>query len=92
MEEQAIEPPRRSCGTQLIFILYGVASLLGWNALLTKLDFFFIFFKRDESECKFFFSEFYIKYIISFFAHNKRKFIFSKISINRWYNRFHIFF
>ena len=39
MEEISPEPPRRF-GYELIFILYGVASLLGWNALLTKLDFF----------------------------------------------------
>ena len=35
--------PRSYLSTKIIFILFGVASLLGWNALLTELDFFDFF-------------------------------------------------
>ena len=34
------ESPKSHFSTKLIFILFGVASLLGWNALLTELKFF----------------------------------------------------
>jgi len=34
------ESPKSYFSTKLIFILFGVASLLGWNALLTELKFF----------------------------------------------------
>ena len=66
MEEQAIEPPRRSCGTQLIFILYGVASLLGWNALLTKLDFFSYFLKGMNPSVSFSFLNFILNILFLF--------------------------
>ena len=32
--------PQSSMSTKIVFILFGVASLLGWNALLTELQFF----------------------------------------------------
>ena len=32
--------PKRKCIDKVIFIFFGIASLLGWNALLTELDFF----------------------------------------------------
>ena len=66
MEEQAIEPPRRSCGTQIIFILYGVASLLGWNALLTKLDFFSYFLKGMNPSVSFSFLNFILNILFLF--------------------------
>ena len=66
MEEHAIEPPRRSCGTQLIFILYGVASLLGWNALLTKLDFFSYFLKGMNPSVSFSFLNFILNILFLF--------------------------
>jgi equilibrative nucleoside transporter 1/2/3 len=37
------EAPKGNLSTKIIFILFGVASLLGWNALLTELDFFDFF-------------------------------------------------
>ena len=36
----SISPPKGSTSIKLIFILFGVASLLGCNALLTELSFF----------------------------------------------------
>lgn len=42
MEENTNVPPSKFMN-KAIFIFFGIASLLGWNALLTKLDFFFYF-------------------------------------------------
>ena len=38
--EEGNSPPQSVLTTKIIFILFGVASLLGWNALLTELSFF----------------------------------------------------
>ena len=38
IEENSV--PKSFLSTKIIFILFGVASLLGWNALLTELSFF----------------------------------------------------
>ena len=42
MEEKTNEPSSTFMN-KVIFIFFGIASLLGWNALLTKLDFFNFF-------------------------------------------------
>ena len=65
-QEQAEQAPKRSCGTQLIFILYGVASLLGWNALLTKLDFFSYFLKGMNPSVSFSFLNFILNILFQF--------------------------
>ena len=41
--ETESSPPQSHFTIKIIFILFGVASLLGWNALLTELDFFATF-------------------------------------------------
>ena len=41
--EKDSNAPSSYFSTKLIFILFGVGSLLGWNALLTELDFFQFF-------------------------------------------------
>ena len=64
--EQQEQAPKRSCGTQLIFILYGVASLLGWNALLTKLDFFSYFLKGMNPSVSFSFLNFILNILFQF--------------------------
>ena len=63
MEELSPETPKKKFGFQLIFILYGVASLLGWNALLTKLDFFNHFLKGMNPSTSFSF----LNYILNIF-------------------------
>ena len=40
MEEQGNKAPPSTFINKVIFLFIGIASLLGWNALLTKLDFF----------------------------------------------------
>ena len=42
-EQLNSDSPKGSLYTKIIFILFGVASLLGWNALLTELIFFDFF-------------------------------------------------
>lgn len=39
MDEEATAPPTKFIN-KIIFIFFGIASLLGWNAVLTELDFF----------------------------------------------------
>ena len=40
MEEYGVSGPPSAFINKVIFLFLGIASLLGWNALLTKLDFF----------------------------------------------------
>ena len=65
MEEISPEPPRRF-GYELIFILYGVASLLGWNALLTKLDFFIYYLEGMNPSTSFSFLNFFLNIFFQF--------------------------
>ena len=37
------DAPKGSIGTRIIFIFFGIASLLGWNALITEIPFFLHF-------------------------------------------------
>ena len=66
MEESSAEPPKKNCGIQIIFILYGVASLLGWNALLTKLDFFIYFLEGMSPSVSFSFLNFILNIFFLF--------------------------
>lgn len=43
MEGIEYEPPKSHLFDKIILIFFGIAALLGWNALLTELDFFFYF-------------------------------------------------
>ena len=52
------ETPKGNFGIQLIFIFFGIASLLGWNALLTKLDFFTYFLEGMKPNTSFSFLNF----------------------------------
>ena len=65
MEEPA-ESPRIKFGIQLIFIFYGIASLLGWNALLTKLDFFIFFLEGMKPSMSFSFLNFVLNIFFQF--------------------------
>ena len=38
--EKELDRPKGTRTTKIVFILFGVASLLGWNALLTEIEFF----------------------------------------------------
>ena len=58
MEELSSVAPKGNFGIQLIFIFFGIASLLGWNALLTKLDFFMYFLEGMKPSTSFSFLNF----------------------------------
>lgn len=60
------EPPKKSIGIQITFIFYGIASLLGWNALLTKLDFFSHFLKDMKPKTTFSFLNFFLNIVFQF--------------------------
>ena len=66
MEELATEAPKKNFGIQLIFILYGLSSLLGWNALLTKLDFFTYFLTGMKPSTSFSFLNFILNIFFQF--------------------------
>jgi hypothetical protein len=58
MEELSSVAPKGNFGIQLIFIFFGIASLLGWNALLTKLDFFMYYLEGMKPSTSFSFLNF----------------------------------
>lgn len=60
------EPPKKSIGIQITFIFYGIASLLGWNALLTKLDFFSYFLGDMKPNTTFSFLNFFLNIVFQF--------------------------
>ena len=66
MEKLASEAPKGNFGIQLIFIFFGVASLLGWNALLTKLDFFIYFIGGMKPSTSFSFLNFILNIFFQF--------------------------
>ena len=66
MEELSPEAPQRRFGYEIIFILYGVASLLGWNALLTKLDFFIYYLEGMNPATSFSFLNFILNIVFQF--------------------------
>ena len=41
------EAPKGNLSTKIIFILFGVASLLGWNAIMSELPFFTFMLTHD---------------------------------------------
>ena len=60
------ETPKGNFGIQLIFIFFGIASLLGWNALLTKLDFFTYFLEGMKPSTTFSFLNFILNILFQF--------------------------
>ena len=72
MEELTPEAPQRRFGFELIFTLYGVASLLGWNALLTKLDFFIYFLEGMNPATSFSFLNFILNILFQFLLITKK--------------------
>ena len=64
MEE--IEAPHSSFSTKFMFIIFGVASLLAWNALLTELPFFDYFLHDMNPYVSFSFLNFILNIIFQF--------------------------
>lgn len=51
--DKANNEPQATFSIKLIFILFGIASLLGWNALLTEIGFFMRFLKSMKPDISF---------------------------------------
>ena len=64
--EAETESPKPTIGIKITFVLYGVASLLGWNALLTKLDFFIYFLEGMRPATSFSFLNFFLNILFQF--------------------------
>ena len=58
--------PQSYCSTKVVFILFGVASLLGWNALLTELDFFNLFLPSMKPYVSFGFLNYILNIVFQF--------------------------
>ena len=66
---------KSTCSIRVIFILFGVASLLGWNALLTELEFFDFFVKKMKPFVSFSFLNYGLNILFQFLLVWKKDFI-----------------
>ena len=85
MDEEATAPPTKFIN-KIIFIFFGIASLLGWNALLTKLDFFNYFLSDINPFRSFPFLNYILNITFQFLLIWKKKFNSPKDRINLWNN------
>ena len=69
---ESSSPPPSYFSTKVIFILFGVASLLGWNALLTELGFFNHFIPRMKPYTSFSFLNYFLNIVFQFLIFCKR--------------------
>ena len=58
--------PKSKCIDKVIFTFFGIASLLGWNALLTELDFFNFFLPDIEPFTSFSFMNYFLNIAFQF--------------------------
>ena len=66
---------KSTCSIRVIFILFGVASLLGWNALLTELEFFNFFVEKMKPFVSFSFLNYGLNILFQFLLVWKKDFI-----------------
>ena len=69
---ESSSPPPSYFSTKVIFILFGVDSLLGWNALLTELGFFNHFIPRMKPYTSFSFLNYFLNIVFQFLIFCKR--------------------
>lgn len=74
MEENTNAPPSKFMN-KVIFIFFGIASLLGWNALLTKLDFFNYFLSDINPFRSFSFLNYFLNITFQFILIWKKNFM-----------------
>ena len=79
--ETTSNPPPSQFKDRLIFIFFGIASLLGWNALLTKLDFFDYFLSDIEPSTSFAFFNYVLNISFQFLLIWKKNLIPLKIEL-----------
>ena len=80
MEDDSNTPPIKFIN-KVIFIFFGIASLLGWNALLTKLDFFQFFLSDIEPPRSFPFYNYFLNITFQFLLIWKKNLIPLKIEL-----------
>ena len=74
MESTSKEPQSRFIN-KIIFLSFGIASLLGWNALLTKLDFFDHYLKDINPFTSFAFYNYILNISFQFHINLEKKYI-----------------
>ena len=79
--ETTSNPPPSQFKERLIFIFFGIASLLGWNALLTKLDFFDYLLSDIEPSTSFTFFNYVLNISFQFLLIWKKNLIPLKIEL-----------
>ena len=80
MEESSFEP-RSKFINKVIFTFFGIAALLGWNALLTELDYFEFFLKSMEPSLSFPFLNYILNITFQFILIWKKDLIPLKIEL-----------
>ena len=64
--EEKQSPPPISLLKTFIFILFGLASLLGWNAITSELPFFTFYLEKMEPATSFTFLNYYLNIVLQF--------------------------
>ena len=62
----AHSPPPMSFIKTFIFILFGLASLLGWNAIMSELPFFTFYLKKMDPATSFPFLNYALNIVLQF--------------------------
>ena len=59
-------PPPVTLGKRIIFILFGLASLLGWNAIMSELPFFRFYLPKMDPDTSFPFLNYALNIVLQF--------------------------
>ena len=68
-------PPPVTLAKRIIFILFGLASLLGWNAIMSELPFFNFYLKKMDPATSFPFLNYALNIVLQFLMMYNRKLV-----------------
>ena len=68
-------PPPVTLAKRIIFILFGLASLLGWNAIMSELPFFTFYLKKMDPATSFPFLNYALNIVLQFLMMYNRKLV-----------------
>ena len=68
-------PPPITLAKRIIFILFGLASLLGWNAIMSELPFFNFYLKKMDPATSFPFLNYALNIVLQFLMMYNRKLV-----------------
>ena len=68
-------PPPVTLAKRVIFILFGLASLLGWNAIMSELPFFTFYLKKMDPATSFPFLNYALNIVLQFLMMYNRKLV-----------------